>query len=679
MKPGSVNLVFGRNEEGKTALVEFIIRALFRNTKSWNLRFDEGEGRVIVSGLSEEPVVFSPNGSVKLDNYWCGDEGGLPPDFARLLIVKGAETRLSQNRPVHPNDLKKFLSNRELLDTIESRISKSILKSTLENGRIVGPDQGEIKDRRLAIEEYEEIESLFTQLDRDYSGGRRRKWNDRARELTSAIHDQEEAKKYTAWMKEEERKKLQKEADAIDEVLLSRLRSDIHLYKENKRYLEEKQSLIENLRKKTHHLEWLRNAEVEYRELMQKKSPNTRTSFIFAGGVLMLLAAVLAYLDWTLPALIFAFGGGGFLILPFVLPRLRTRTNSESMEWRRLQESFFDRFDMTLHTLADMESKRTELESYAAESDLLETQQNAEQAKVEQLSAQIGRLFFDQTGKYIREDAWDETLSALQQQFNQLRSEIQTAELELERLQVDPSDYITQKTEIAYSRETFRKLESELKHVQTTLEEDEQKLDILKQRICVKTGDDISLPWEELIQHLKDVRDRLLESIHTKTADIIGKIAVSHVLNGLRQDEEAKIEEGLRSPAVLEPLKLVTGRYSDLRMEGDGIVVSDGFVDMNLDHLSTGAMEQVLLALRIGFARRWLAHESDSFFLILDDAFQYSDWIRRELLMRMVVNLAENGWQILYFTMDDHIRSLFRKAGKRFKDRFCEYGLSEED
>jgi len=40
LKPGLVNLIYGRNEQGKTFLVEFILRTLFGAGKQWRMRRD---------------------------------------------------------------------------------------------------------------------------------------------------------------------------------------------------------------------------------------------------------------------------------------------------------------------------------------------------------------------------------------------------------------------------------------------------------------------------------------------------------------------------------------------------------------------------------------------------------------------------------------------------------------
>src|SRR3970282_573068 len=84
---GPFNLVFGRNETGKTYLVEFLLRALFRQAGAWNLRNDVGQGKVRVRGLAAEAVEFTPGGRRKLEDYWSEGEMGLPTNMVRLLGV----------------------------------------------------------------------------------------------------------------------------------------------------------------------------------------------------------------------------------------------------------------------------------------------------------------------------------------------------------------------------------------------------------------------------------------------------------------------------------------------------------------------------------------------------------------------------------------------------------------
>jgi len=111
-------------------------------------------------------------------------------------------------------------------------------------------------------------------------------------------------------------------------------------------------------------------------------------------------------------------------------------------------------------------------------------------------------------------------------------------------------------------------------------------------------------------------------------------------------------------------------------LEGDRLIISDKVRDFPLNDLSTGAQEQVLLALRIGCAAHTLGKQS--LFLVLDDAFQHADWDRRERLMDEVIRLGKVGWQILYLTMDDHLRDLFHDMGeKTFKKEFTYHALED--
>ena len=146
------------------------------------------------------------------------------------------------------------------------------------------------------------------------------------------------------------------------------------------------------------------------------------------------------------------------------------------------------------------------------------------------------------------------------------------------------------------------------------------------------------------------------------------------MLEQLRTEEDEKIREGLQAPEVAELLTEVAGQTRSLDFENGNLVVRGESADYDLSALSTGAREQVLLALRMGFASRLAGGQP--LFLVLDDAFQHTDWERRERLVAQVVELAESGWQVTYLTMDDHLRDLFKNAGeKAFEDDFHYYEI----
>jgi uncharacterized protein YhaN len=128
--------------------------------------------------------------------------------------------------------------------------------------------------------------------------------------------------------------------------------------------------------------------------------------------------------------------------------------------------------------------------------------------------------------------------------------------------------------------------------------------------------------------------------------------------------EDEKIRANLDSEIVRGPLKHLTKRYVGVEIEDGIFKVIDTFnQEFDLADLSTGTREQIFLALRMGFAKRIM--QGDTAFLILDDAFQHSDWERRPRVVDISFELAKQGWQIIYFTMDDHIRDLFDQRAKK--------------
>ena len=192
-----INLIYGANEQGKTALVEFLIRSLFRQSNKWNLRPFEGIGKVVISGLADALTAFSPNSDLKLEDYFDEKFPGLPPDFSRLLVVKGAEIEMANVMGgVDKDVITRLLSNRGVLDEIQGRISATIRDSRVEGNRIMGPRRGENVIREELAEKLQQYEALFEQLNLYYSAGERQALEKEKQELEIAIEEMVNAKRF---------------------------------------------------------------------------------------------------------------------------------------------------------------------------------------------------------------------------------------------------------------------------------------------------------------------------------------------------------------------------------------------------------------------------------------------------------------------------------------------------
>lgn len=81
----------------------------------------------------------------------------------------------------------------------------------------------------------------------------------------------------------------------------------------------------------------------------------------------------------------------------------------------------------------------------------------------------------------------------------------------------------------------------------------------------------------------------------------------------------------------------------------------DGREILTPEKLSHGTTEQLYLAARIGLGEQLLG--SDPGFFLMDDAFLPADGNRLREGFDVLESLADEGWQIIYFTAKDEVGS----------------------
>lgn len=669
MKLGIFNLIYGRNEKGKTFLVEFLIRSLFRHSKSWKLRSQQGAGKIQVEGLENRVVEFSPSDDRKLEDYWDQSSVGLPPDFSKLLIIKGAEVELAGvDGGIDKAVLKRYLSSQEIMEKMESRISKTIQETEIRDGNLLGPKRPEVKKRDDLKNDLENADRLFEQIDEAYSGSTRKILVDQKTALEQQSKKLDEAKRFLAHQLNEDIKNLKTEKARIDPGRLKAAGETVVLYTKKQREIDQKQKDLKESEKEALHFDWLKKAKEVYNEQLAQSSFKPSPLFLILGLVMVGLSLMGLYFKMILGSAIAILCAVlfGFLYLKKIQSGAKQVLKNEELQ--KLAKEFRNRFGEELTGMPLIETLCDKLSIHFNRSEVLKDQLNREKRELDNLWQTVKDHLYRLIGEALTEESWGKTIRDLEVKLAELESQIHEREKILAGLKVDASDYLSENPGVKYSEKDDLECREQLNQIELKIGEETSKLNNLKQRICDQTKDSIATDWETLIQHFRDRRTGLSEEYKQITAEFIGKIMVFNVLRDLRKDEDAKIVDGLQSDHVILPLKQITRRYNGLRLEKDQLRVADDYDDFPISDLSTGAQEQVLLALRIGFASKLLGKES--LFLILDDAFQYSDWERREWLMEVIVDLAQNGWQILYFTMDDHIKELFESKGKVFGNAF---------
>lgn len=660
----ALNVFYGRNEQGKTWIVEFIIRSLFTKSRFWRLRDIKGNGRVTVSGIQPKPVHLSPT-SAKMEDF-LNQDGGLPQDFSKLLVVKGAESTLlphgSDNSKVDKQVLKDFLSNQGLLDRIQNNISDTIQKTMLVDEVLTGPKRGEITKRDEYLGQIKHIDTLFDQIARGYSGGPRKSLEIEKDALLQVKEQLQKAKQYQAWQVASKIQQLETAMNALNEDALESQKERIQTCQVQEDALKRQRDMQKKMVSKVDHYSWLRNAVNLYQNRLNRLPSKPSVIFMILPVMTMMAAGFFMIKGWPLYALtgltlsIVASG-----IHYFLFNRYSKRQYDQN-ELNLMKSDFKTRFHAPFTGLPQLQVLLESMQQDYAQVQVLDQQIENLSAELIQLKTRICQEWISLNGNVPPETDWINLIREKQEKFKSIRKTWQQERETLAGLQISPTDYIQENPGVVYSQKRYDEVSRQLNKTEMEISETNHKLDRLKHLICNETGEPLDRSWSDLIYHLQEKRKEVLLKFQDTVAEIVGKMTVHRVIESMRALEDEKIAEGLASSSLSDPLKKITGRYDKLRLVGDEIFVMDAFHEFNLSDLSTGAQEQVLLALRLGFASHLFG--DDKLFLILDDAFQHSDWERRSLMIDTLVDLAIKGWQILYFTMDDHIRDLFRQKGK---------------
>lgn len=158
----------------------------------------------------------------------------------------------------------------------------------------------------------------------------------------------------------------------------------------------------------------------------------------------------------------------------------------------------------------------------------------------------------------------------------------------------------------------------------------------------------------------------VLESFAAKVnAEFNTASGLMDILETLEAEEQEKMADLLGPEKPVQGIfRTITGnRYTQVKLDSDlNILVEkrDG-LELPASALSQGTFDQLYLALRLSLAQDLLAGRPG--FLLLDDAYLCADSARLDRMLDLLTQLAAQGWQILYFTMDERLQRAQQTAG----------------
>lgn len=319
------------------------------------------------------------------------------------------------------------------------------------------------------------------------------------------------------------------------------------------------------------------------------------------------------------------------------------------------------------HKLAGFERKRVSLvtraKSLSVHADEFGTLQGMVQEQLLRFEKELANL----------QKNWGVVESGLERSFQSPEKGLPLAEADLisREQQVDltlASEHNL--SELKKSREVLGELEDSKDDLILKLETHRRMLGDLSKRFAeldfrsfLDRDIDLQLANIDALERALPILEEFTQKIENETD---GALAAFRIFESLLEEETEKVTELFRrdGPASGAFSLITNGRYGvvyydtsdkELKVERpSGDVLSASL-------LSKGATDQLYLSIRIALARKVLPEKSG--FFIFDDALLSSDQKRLERQVQVLKRMAEEGWQVVYFTSkDDTVRTMKRIA-----------------
>lgn len=698
-----VELVYGSNETGKTALIDALTTALFQKRSIFDGqdRFHDsllqGESRitVIVEDLGRDYIFPGQHKFEKIIN--------LPHyHLARLFIIRAGDLSLREDRKWQ-DKVKEFLSG------IPVNVEKIKEKIGEEVGLTPGGDwsdrrairrKSEIEEKRkrreellAAIERLKEIREKEKKLKEKSEKKAFLKQKLEKIKLFKAYKKNQQIKKaYSNWLKnseilekyhryDEEDLKTWKEKENQFKALLSDQKSKREYLEQLKEELKRKERELSNLGMEKENLlkekdRILRLSLIqEVKEILARR--NTALSNIINLIYLSFFGAVLAGISlffllknlWKSGSLVLM--GAGALILIFVFVtnvknlNLKKREENTLMKGReiwpdcRSLTEFLERYDHLNSKISQIEAKIQYLigdkEKIFLQQQRKEEELNIIKSEIETTLDEIKKMK-NKTGLFSVAEFEDKM-----RQKKDILNRIKLAERELETL-IETSD------SKLWKKEAERKLSPPDGAEELGTEEDLEKelnwltdeIEDLSRQISSFVGGELGrLNIKEPTQiwrELQEIEDTLSFYQEEKEAAFLAW----EILDGVGQDMDKVFVETLldeKGGVSFYFCKITSGEYRKVIWESGNIFVErkDGS-RFSVDRLSSGTQDQLFFSLRLGILKRALSRAA---FLLLDDPFLTSDTKRKKEQVGVCQRLRDEGWQIFYFTVDEQLRDIF--------------------
>lgn|GEM_PF-6547066 len=678
-EPGQITLFFGKNESGKSILVRSILGSVFKVNKT--NRPSDPNAIVDIEGLDSENVRFTTRGKQSIEQTLPVGNEPLLQDLSRLCVVSEGNLSLDnrERNNITVETLRGYFSDQNIRDKILERIKPAVKNGSLTPNGPIGKNQGEFQTLRDLEEELAQIDVYMESLNENYTEAKLSSLVKNMEQTRDRLGQINKAKIAKAWQIKQEIEKLRQfnETSPIQKVIEAT--NSIKIIHESEEKAKALKIELQNYGNLEDDLTWCDNA-LNFFSI--QKSPaglsNKQLILILLSSASFIVLLIAVYLDQILWAGISGSLLFGLILFITWLNRSNQTEKFHQQEIRKTFAEFTRRFGRKDPSIVDIQQTRDRLSQNKGKLEGLENGYQEITTRLsqswEELRDQLSFIGIPFT-KQI--DLLEKKLQERVQSLNDSQKRQEKLTNTLMGLGLKEEEIYEIAVTSSFSQEEETDLTSSLNILLQEINSLEtNNVDLLQKGrtiLGIKASD---YNFHDILDVIRQKREQLLREIRELKAAIMAGILVNNYFFSLTAREDETINLILQQSQISQFLKMFTDHYSSIAIEEKEVIVRPD--DLKLSELSTGTQEQVLLAIRFGILRYYLTQKS--MFILLDDAFQHSDWDRREKLIDSLGLLASEGWQILYFTMDDHVRSLFESRLKpRFKDQYQLYDLDHSD
>ncbi len=598
-----MNLFFGENESGKTLVVESIINMLLGNANNefdYIDRVKNFNGTLVINKNGKEMVFPGEKFSKLFSN-------ASPEDIRNAFIIRDFDLRI----PKRSKDFEKSDYLRNITDRItgaETQKIDGIKEELMDIGFLTST--GQLSDRKPS--------------------GKIRTNREKAKKIKEEINDQlKEWKKEGGIQNFSEIQSLRKRREKVKEEIT----------------LLEKAKKVDKLRKGNSHLKTILNSEKElgnindstlgeYKELSDdiEKHKKHHGDYnvklhkkIFVGSVGLLALSILASV--FNPSVIFP-----ILSLVFSVTSIYPGHKLWKYEKNKNKlNSFFSRaqeMEIEGDTLSKIEN------GLSQEIDSIKKEREELKGKKLQSIGALKNLFEENKEKI---DFWKEKLEEYENSIENV--DIEFDEKKLNKLKQEREDLIEEIDDI---NDKISKYKAKLSDFNKAISEIPFNRILDNEIEVISSIHDLDYATEEL--------EKFIEGIDKRAS---GCKTTIEIFEEIENEEEEQINHLFEDDGeVVQFFKKVTdGNYKNVRYDEEKnsiIVTKSNREEITPKELSQGTNDLLYMSIRLKLANELLNDEPG--FLILDDAFIYSDSNRIERELDILSNLADDGWQIIYFS-----------------------------